>query len=339
MTISATRRPVAGRPPRSGPVSVNVLGPPLLGETSDWELLALTGAWEPGAPGGALIRIHFATGRITSTAVPPLDSDGPVSILPVGDEVIIRPLDFVPGYAVPDGGAARPLPAGLDHGGLVFPGPGPGQVWNGTYGDTGFVLRLVSATGAAARQEIRLPGGDGLSVPDGQGYLLVQAGNAVDDARPGRLRKVATGTLVAAGSSAWLVSSCPGAARCVNTVIDPATGARRVLPGDANLFRGPLPDWPPGQVAPDGRLAALLLYGHGPNATVRLVDLRTGAVRDTPIGRLSPNATLVWSPDCRWLFTITARGAIEAVDVRSGQIRGLGVRLRPVSYLSAGAPG
>ena len=50
-------------------------------------------------------------------------------------------------------------------------------------------------------------------------------------------------------------------------------------------------------------------------------------------------ASLVWSPDSRWLFTLAANGAIEAVDVRTGRRGGLGVALPPVSYLASGTPG
>lgn len=321
-----------------GPVTVKALGHALLDETTNWELLAVAGGWEPEADGGALIRIQFAKGIITDTRIPALDSTGPASVLAVGGEVIIRPLDFVPGYAVPDGRSARGLPAALDNGGLTFPGPRPGQLWIGSYGDAGPVLRLVTTAGAASGPVIRLPSDESLGVPDGQGYVLVQLGKAVVDARPNKMHTVAAGTLLATGPSAWLVSNCPAAARCANTVVDPATGTRRVLPGDANLFGRSLQSGPPGQISPDGRLAALLHYGPGRDVTVGLVDLRTGAQHDVPVGPVSPNGILVWSPDSRWLFTLTAAGAIEAVDVHTGQVRGLSVALPPVSYLAAGSP-
>jgi hypothetical protein len=94
-------------PAGSGPVTVKALGHALLDETTNWELLAVAGGWEPEADGGELIRIQFAKGMITDTRIPALDSSGPVSVLVEGGEVIIRPLDFVPGYAVPNGRSAR----------------------------------------------------------------------------------------------------------------------------------------------------------------------------------------------------------------------------------------
>lgn len=117
-----------------------------------------------------------------------------------------------------------------------------------------------------------------------------------------------------------------------------------VVPGylvpDVNEIAGdPAPFWPPGTVCPDGTSAALLRIGPGQNGTVRLISLRTGAHRDIAVGRLSQNASLVWSPDSRWLFTLAANGAIEAVDVRTGHVSGLGVALPPVSYLASGTPG
>ncbi|MEU7779125.1 hypothetical protein [Micromonospora parva] len=54
-----------------------------------------------------MARIDFAHGRITTTAVPALRSGGPVSFLVGPDRVVIRPLEAVPGYVVPDGKPAN----------------------------------------------------------------------------------------------------------------------------------------------------------------------------------------------------------------------------------------
>lgn len=322
----------------AGPVTVKALGHPLLGEggSGNWELLAVGGGWERGAESAVLVRVQPAEGTATVTRFPGLGSDGPLTILGTAGETIIHPWDFVPGYLVPDGRSARGLPAAMGKGGYVFPGPRTGEVW--VEHGRGFppVLRLLTMAGAEpSRETIRLQANGWMAVPDGQGYVLVQAPGGVYDARPDGLREVAAGDLVAAGREAWLVSDCPRAGRCVNTVIDPVTRTRRVLPG-ADDYGRPRPYWPPGTVCADGASAALLRIGPGRNGTVRLVSLRTGAEHDIAVGPVNESNSLVWSPDSRWLFTVASNGAIEAIDTRTGHLRDLGITLPPVTYLSDG---
>jgi hypothetical protein len=323
----------------SRPVAVKALHHPLLGEHSDWELLAVGGGWEPGAESGIVVRIQMATGLVTRTTMPPPASNGPAVVIVGPDQVIVRPADYEPGL-MPDGGAARGLPAGLGQGSMTYPGPQPGQVWVTVNADTevdGYsVLQLVTMNGGRVGQStLDLPAGGYPPVPDGEGYALVQKGGAVYDVRPAGARRVATGTLAAVGSSAWLVSRCQSATRCVDVVIDPATGSRRTLPGSADLAGYPTPNWPPGLISPDGRLAALPSYGPDGSATVRFVDLRTGAERTAAIAlKAQWWPGLVWSPDSRWLFWVTASGAVQAMDPRTGQVSGLGVALPPVTFLA-----
>jgi hypothetical protein len=323
----------------SAPVVLKALHHPLLGEHSDWELLAVGGGWEPGAESGVVIRIQMATGLVSRTTMPPLASNGLAAVIAGPDQMIVRPADYEPGYLVPDDGAARPLPAALGQGGMTIPGPRPGQVWVTVSANAGLdgysVLRLVAMNGTRVGQStLRLPASGYLSVPDGQGYALVQQGSAVYDVRPAGARRVADGTLVAAGPSAWLISRCRSATRCVSTVIDPATGGRRTLP-DSALAGYPIPSWPPGVISPDGRLAALPNYAKGHSAAMRFVNLRTGAEHSVTAalgGQGWP--ALAWSPDSRWLFWVTAGGTVKAMDPRTGQVSGLGVALPPVTFLA-----
>jgi hypothetical protein len=66
--------------------------------------------------------------------------------------------------------------------------------------------------------------------------------------------------------------------------------------------------------------------------------LRTGATRDLGIpladAGISAQGEMIWSPDGRWLFVVTAAGKILAVDPRSGRAESLGVRLPRVSQLA-----
>ena len=145
------------------PVVTTSAGHQLPGERSGWELF--------GAGPGVLIRIQRAAGRVTRTTVPALQSSGPVCFVAGPHQAIIRPLDFVPGYLVPDDHLARTLPATLGTAGQAFPGPRPGQVWvQSGFGDE-TVMSLVTASGARIGPSIRLPADVGYgAVPDGRGY-------------------------------------------------------------------------------------------------------------------------------------------------------------------------
>src|SRR5258708_16250107 len=73
-----------------GPVQVTDAGLPLLGVRAGWELFGL-------GPGEA-VRIQLARARITRTPFPGLQSSGPVTPPAAPHQVIVRPLDYVPGY-------------------------------------------------------------------------------------------------------------------------------------------------------------------------------------------------------------------------------------------------
>ncbi|MDQ2797774.1 MAG: hypothetical protein M3Y06_11535, partial [Actinomycetota bacterium] len=107
----------------AAPVTVTELGHPLLGVRAGWELFA--------RGDGVVIRIEPARGRITRTTVPGLRSDGPVSFVVGSNAAIVRPIDYVPGYLVPDGKPAREISASLSQvrDGPVFPGPDQNHVW------------------------------------------------------------------------------------------------------------------------------------------------------------------------------------------------------------------
>jgi hypothetical protein len=80
-------------------------------------LLAVPTGWELFGRGGDVVRIQLRAGRITRTAIPALQSTGPIYLVVGPDRAVIRPLDFVTGYVVPDGQPARPLSGALGNGG------------------------------------------------------------------------------------------------------------------------------------------------------------------------------------------------------------------------------
>jgi hypothetical protein len=318
--------------PRSAGGSPAVIdtGRRLLGVRAGWQLFAM-------GP-NVLLRIRLAAGVITSTPVPALASSGPVSFVVGPRQAVIRPLDFVPGYLVPDGQPARTLPATLGRAGPVLPGPGAGQLWVQTGFGTSSVMSLVTYAGRSAGVSVTLPSYQAnLAVPDGRGYFLVSDGKTVYDVRPGLRRRVASGTLDAAGPTAWLVTSCP-AGRCRYEVIDPVSGARRLVPGQADL---PATDTQPGMISPDGRFAAIVRFGSGHPALVHLINLRTGEDRvlSPTVSAPASAGLLAWSPDSRWLFTVTARGSLAAIDPATGLSQSLGVRLPFLTQLTVRAGG
>jgi hypothetical protein len=315
---------------RAGPaVTVSDAGHRLLGVTAGWQLLAYGR--------GGVIRIQLARGRITRTAVPPLQSTGPFSFVVGPSQAIIRPLDFVPGYLVPDGHPARRLRGALSHGTpAVIPGPQPGQAWvQAGYEST--LMSLAWLDGRTTGGSMRLPPGSGpwLAASDGQGYALASyAGGGADagdvyDVRPSGFRRIA-GSISAVGPTRWLAVDCDRR-RCSNVVIDPASGERRRLPGQPARPAGT-----PGVIAPDGSAAAVIEVS-GRQVTLHLINLASGTSLLIPVLLDQGSAggqTLAWSPDSRWLFVITAHGRLAAVNARTHRAEGLGAALPPLSQIA-----
>lgn len=310
------RRPVARRP-----VTEIVAGRRLLGVRAGWDLFA-TGP-------GVLVRIQPAAGLMTRTEVPALRSSGPVYFVVGPHQAIIRPLDFVPGYLVLDGRPARVLPPALGRAGQAFPGPRPGQLWVETGFGANLVMSLVDVTGRRVGASLTLPRPWGyIAVADGRGYLLVQDGGTIYDFRPARRWRVSSGTLDAVGPSAWLITRC-SRARCRYTVIDPADGDRRMLPGRAARTAGPF-----GVISPTGRIAAVVRYGPRHSLTVHLLNLVTGVDRRLSVIISGATSTLAWTPDGRWLLAVTANGTLIAIDPRTGRADRLDAALPAVSQLA-----
>jgi hypothetical protein len=319
--------PPRARPGGPGAVSTSEAGPRLLGVRASWELF--------GYGDGRVVRIQFASGRITQTAVP-VQNIGTASLVVGPHEAIISHLDMVPGYLVPDGRPARPLSGPLGNGGIAIPGPQPGTAWvQATFQATSMPLVRMDGTGTGV--SVRLPPGRGYSqaTPDGRGGVLVndyaQTAATWVDVRPGGFRPVA-GILAAAGPTRWLVLDCGAGNRCSGAIVDPATGARHVLPGTAGVPQSAAP----GVIAPDGSAAAFAAAS-GDRVTLQLISLVSGSDQQIPVS-LDPESaadqTLAWSPDSRWLFVVTAQGKLAAVDARTGHVESLGVSLPPLRLIA-----
>ncbi len=335
-------RPAARTPPPPA-IRVITVGHRLLGVTAGWELFAR-------GPDD-LIRVQLAQGKILVTYVPSLESADPnVAFLIGPHEVLIRSTDLVPGYVVPDGAQARPLPGSLADGGPLVPGPARAQAGWVMTGLPGYpALSLISLSGRLSGPTIRFPpGGPQLpatAVSDGRGYVLVDTGSSsAYDAGPGWDR-VVPGTVIAVGPAAWLVVTCDARnQRCRNAVVDTSDGARRRLPGPAAGFPYTF-QWPPtGVIAPDGSTAAVAESSRLGQLTVHLINLHTGAGRrikiplgadlGSPLGADLSDQSMVWSPDSRWLFVAAADGKLVAVDASTGKAERLPVSLPAVTQVA-----
>src|SRR5215469_5605600 len=324
-TRSGAHRTPPLPPPR--PVAVTLVGHPILGIRASWELF--------GLDRGGMVRVQFSRGQITRTTVPPLLSGGPVFFIAADGEAIIRPLDNVPGYVVPDGKPARQLTGLLAQGGILLPGPTLTEQW---FGRTS--LELLGPGGK--RVNARLAAVARVWAPfwvisDGAGgVVLVDMRSQVEeyDARPGMLRPVSA-QLVAVGPTTWLGMNCESGP-CQDVVISAATGASTALPGPAS-YANPWP-WQalPGVTSPDGAAAAVIVADHfGGQARLDLINLSTGGVVrvPVPVARASSGQSLAWSPDSRWLFVVTAHGTLAIVDGRTGLPQHLNLGLSGLSQI------
>ena len=208
----------------TGAVSTVEAGPRLLGVRASWELF--------GYAPGRVVRIQFASGRITQTAVP-VQSIGRASLVVGPHEAIISHLDMVPGYLVPDGRPARPLSGALGNGGIAIPGPQPGTAWVQA-GSQATSIPLVRMDGTETGVSVRLPpfgttsqawpGGYSQATSDGRGGVLVsvysETGVTYDDVRPGGFQRIA-GPLAAVGPTRWLLLDCHAGRRCSYAVGGP----------------------------------------------------------------------------------------------------------------------
>ncbi|HEV7654644.1 MAG TPA: hypothetical protein VGP36_07895 [Mycobacteriales bacterium] len=306
------------------PATGSSIGPGFLDPVAKWELFARTDT--------EVDRIQPLLARVTRTAVPRLLSTGPVSFLVTADRALVRPLDVVPGYEVPDGRPAREMPTALSPHGPVFPGPDPGHIW--VPSGSSLVLRALDGGPDVAR--IVLPEDEPyqLVVVDGGGTLLVPGTSGVYEARPDGLRKLSTGALLAVGPRNWLVAECTDRHRCYSDLLDRATGARREIGPPVSV--GPTV----GAISPDGRTAAIYRTEDGGHVDLDLVDLASGEIRtaDVELEQSVEPGMLAWSPDGR-LFVIAAGGAIRMIDRDSGRAGPIGPPLPPVRQLAVRTTG
>ncbi|HEX3541234.1 MAG TPA: hypothetical protein VHT75_12445 [Acidimicrobiales bacterium] len=327
--VGTTLAPAA---PLTRPVQVTTIGRPLLAAPAGWELV--------GSGPAELVRLQLGEGRIIRTQMPSLQSSGPQYLVAGRDGVIVRPLDFVPGYLVPDGQPPVPM-SPLPQGGPAYPGPDEDHLWveiDAGQGSGQREMALVAFDGTPTGQVVPSPDTFPLA-GDGTGFLLFARPDGVYLGRPDGMVQVTTGALVATGPTRFLTEQCDPTPVCHLVVTDRATGAVRPL-GPYPLLGGGVGGGggggaPPGVVSPDGTTAAVTEYATaGP--VLHLIDLRSG--RDRAIGGRVADLygnpdVMVWTPDSRTLFYVDPLGTLRLVDAATGQTHTIGVPLPPLFHL------
>ncbi|SDP21857.1 hypothetical protein SAMN04515671_3295 [Nakamurella panacisegetis] len=322
--VGATSVPLVTRAAGPAPVVVD-LHHSVLGVTAGWELFARSD--------DSVIRIEAARGRVTRTGVPSLASSGPVSFLAGPEGVIVRPLDYVPGYEVPDGAPARALPGVLAVGGPALPGPDRDHLWTQARRGSG-ALTLTDWAGHPSAVTAAAPADSSVvsAASDGAGQILFFSGErGVFLGGTSRTRLLTGGTLDAINARTMVVTKCDPDVSCVTSVVDRMTSRRKALAHAVASSMGA------GLVSPDNRRAVMVTPGADTSSSMELtlLDLGDGTRTTLPRSLGIPDATrMVFSPDGRWLFIATDEGRIAAVDPLTGRITDLGIALPAVRQLA-----
>lgn len=308
-------------------VTVRNVGERVFGVSADWELIA-------HGP-DSVVRIEFAEGRVTITDIPQLQSSGPSSLIAGPGWVMVRPLDDVPGYLVPDGEPARELRS-VFSGGRVFPGPRPGRVWVAHDHDDpdsmAVLWRISMSSVGRVGPPIRIPPTMSEPItPDGTGYVLASSPGGTYVARPDGLRRVTTGEIDAVGPNHLLATECDEQARCGHVLITRDTEKRRPFGGTVDTTT-----WPRGTIAPDGSIAAVVRDDVGNRPILSIIDLDTGQERTLGVSVRGGFAQsgVAFSPDSEWLFAVATSGALVAIDTETFQTRRNPFRLPSLSRLT-----
>ena len=323
--------PVAKAPPPS-PSSASgaqqVMGTrPLRGTKPGWELCAL------GVD--QLLRIHPATGLVVRTPVPRV-GDGQVSLVPLREGVLLRPVGPGPGYLVRDAGHTVVLPPELAGDGPVLPGPDQDHVWTVRQRD-GAEMVLVDVRTGRTRVAVPVPQFSTTGpMTDGAGGLLFEGVGGIYRLSPAGELQISNDIILAVGTGTLLTLELNPPGRW-QTVLRPQHGNKRVVPVPIG------PQLPHGVLSPDAGTVALFVVHEPTGLTytsrigLALVDLRSGVLRsvDVDLTGVAGDGSLAWSPDGRWLFCVEATNALAAVEVSSGAVSLLDSSLPPVSQVAA----
>ena len=194
------------------------------------------------------------------------------------------------------------------------------------------VLALATLDGKRLAEFIPVPPGSSPveAIADGAGYLLFQGIGGLYQARPQGLRRVSTGVLLAAGPTGWLVVECDERYRCQTVLVGRAGGLRKTVadrPAGGSTH---------GVISPDGSTAAMLTSGPNGALGLSLLSFARGSWLRVP-GLVASvenfTGSIAFSPDGKWLFAVTADGAIAVVNPRTSAVSTLDVSLPPLTQL------
>jgi len=290
--------PSAGLEPR-----YTQIGRPLVPGGTGTDLFVLTDQF--------LVRYELDAGRITRTIAPSL-STAPTFLIANGPDVLVRPYDFEPGYAIKDDGERNDLTGRLADGAFgAFPTSDPDRVWIFDH-DGGERVAQFTMAGAPTGVTVPTPGLWAIG-SDGAGRVLLRDARTADDSTYVADEKGVTvlshDQLLAIGPTAAVVRHC--VTNCPMLVIDRTSG--RVH--DLGVQLDGLSEDAYGLISPDGRFAAfdrLTAKGH----ELHVFDLVDG--RDQLVGPIERWSTLVaaaaWSPDGRWLVYVNRERGLTADD-------------------------
>lgn len=323
--VSSSAPAVEEQTPAATPTpGTTELGRAVLGVTRPYELF--------GRGAGFVVRVEFARGRATITQVPALASTGPVSFVLTRRGALVRPLDYVSGYLVPDGRPAQPLTGSLAENGPIWSGPSADSVWQAVGSGSDTALQLTDLTGRRSGPAIPVPEGDAFNVyGDGIGGLVRVQSEGADFLRGRRWATVPDERVVAIGPARVLTAAC-GAGTCRLRLRDLEGRRPRDVGSRPEALLGGSWGSPAGRLSPGARFVALPASEPATAASLRVVDLREG--RDVFADTEGEDVTdLAWAPDARWLFVVTRRGDLRAVDPATGSVHGLGLGLPALAQL------
>jgi hypothetical protein len=309
--------------------------------------------WEIVGYGVAgVVRVDPATGRVVLVPGPNAIPANPVqAIVSVAGHTLVTGYGS-PALLFPDAGPVALAPGDLADPQFVAEGPDPGHLWiTGTAlpgpDGTAPTVRLVDWDGRTSSQ-LTLPPyvspyGGGMS--DGAGYVLASGIGGTYDIRPGQVRLITHGEVIAVGPTGYLVYECGDTPTCQAVLVDRATGNRRVVTGlrPARPLDVVSAGIVTGRIAADGRHAAYESFSRAFSSTssspvspeLHLVDLPSGRDRTLDLPMSSDGGTVAaFSPDGRYLVAATLTKRVALVDTTTGKVLTLPPSLPAVSLVT-----
>jgi hypothetical protein len=299
-TVATTSTTDDGKTPRARALAPGALRPylefvghPFLPEPVQADAVVLTDE--------GLARYNLDAGQIVRTPIERA-STAPYFVLVNGTDVVVRPYDNVPGYAVTDDGVRRSLTGRLASGTFgLFPAADADHAWVLESVATQEVVQRVTLGGVPAGDPLTLPHDVYVRAADGAGGMLAWGSGGTFVIGTGGMKQIdSAGTVVATGPLTFIFRECTGS-KCSLVSIDRTSGRRQTI--------GPAPERdaeaPIGMVSPDGRRVALV-EGAADSTELHLLDLATGddEVVGSVEGWTSLTPTAAWSPDGRWLVYV-----------------------------------